>query len=167
MHLSTVRRGPDHDRLQALCASLGTSEAVEMESEYRQRDAAPPVGSLVADLIARPSPALGWSPTHHYQGSLDPLSFHRISDTYLSTRWICGYQRLHSYPCHPPTLADHLRGFIAGHASLASPLDSGTTLSTMSDIQNIAITSTQTVQQPKPHITYTIQGTALHLDSRL
>ncbi|KAI9635919.1 uncharacterized protein MKK02DRAFT_36914 [Dioszegia hungarica] len=27
----------------------------------------------------------------------------------------------------------------------------------MSDIQNIAITSTQTVQQPKPHTTYTIQ----------
>ena len=28
----------------------------------------------------------------------------------------------------------------------------------MSDIQNIAITSTQTVPQPKPHTTYTVQG---------
>lgn len=28
----------------------------------------------------------------------------------------------------------------------------------MSDVQNIAITSAQTVPQPKPHTTYTIQG---------
>jgi hypothetical protein len=28
----------------------------------------------------------------------------------------------------------------------------------MADIQNIVVTSTQTVTQPKPHTTYTIQG---------
>jgi hypothetical protein len=28
----------------------------------------------------------------------------------------------------------------------------------MTDIQNIAVTSTQIVTQPKPHTTYTIQG---------
>ena len=29
---------------------------------------------------------------------------------------------------------------------------------TMADIQNVVVTSTQTVTQPKPHTTYTIQG---------
>ena len=31
----------------------------------------------------------------------------------------------------------------------------------MSDIQNISITSTQTVAQPKPHTTYTVQGESI------